>query len=65
MTNFLRFAEIEDFTRMELSLSPDVIESIDRALAIHPELSEENRESFIHRCVRYALSSLSETQPTV
>ena len=59
------FTELEDFTRMELSLSPDMIERIDRALTIHPALSKENRESFVHHCVQYALSSLSESQGPV
>ena len=65
MTNFLRFAEIEDFTRLELWVSPDMIETIDRALATHPALSKESRESFVHRCVQYVLSSLSESSPSV
>ena len=58
------YTELEDFTRMELLLSPDMIETIDRALATHPALSKENRESFVHRCVQYALSSLSESYPS-
>lgn len=54
--------ELCELHRLEISVTPDTISRIDRAIVIHPQLANENRESFLAWSLRYALWSI-EDQP--
>lgn len=52
--------EIDDFTTVEVMVSLEMIERIDRVLSAHPILRSENLQSFTHRCLRYVVTQLED-----